>query len=137
MDFTVLVKLLKDYGPGAGLSLVFAYVFFKTLVYIVDTFKKQVTELTDGYFKGAAEQRANYKGALDAMTSAHEKVSNNALEMMKMSQNYGENMLKQISDHNLSVHKSLDTRVASIENGLGKVTESIKELSSKIIIAKS
>lgn len=136
MEFTTLVALIKQYGLGAGLSLVFGYIFFKTLVYIVDTFKKQVTELTEAYTKGAKEQRDNHTNALNAITSAHERVSNNALEMMKMTQNYSENMLKQISDHNLSVHKSLDTRVSHIEDGLGKVSETLKELSTKIIIAK-
>lgn len=136
MEFTTLISLLKQYGPGAGLSLIFAYVFFKTLVYIVDTFKKQVSELTDAYLKGATEQRGNYTNALNTITNAHEKVSQNALEMMKMSQNYSENMLKQISDHNLTVHRSLDTRVSNIESGLGKVTETLKDLSSKIVIAK-
>ncbi|RTK98742.1 MAG: hypothetical protein EKK57_11235 [Proteobacteria bacterium] len=136
MEFTTLLTLFKQYGPGAGLSLVFGYVFFKTLVYIVDTFKKQIMELTDTYTKGVKEQRDNHTNALNIITSANERVSNNALEMMKMTQNYSENMLKQISDHNLSVHRSLDTRVSHIEDGLGKVTETLKELSSKIIIAK-
>lgn len=134
MEFTVLTDLMKKYGPGVGLAVVLGYIFFKTLVYIVDTFKKQTTDLTDAYMKGAEAQRTAHKATLDTMTTTHKEVTTNALDMMKMTQKYSESMLKQISDHNLSVHKALDTRVTGVENELGKVSKAINDLSEKIIL---
>jgi hypothetical protein len=70
---------------------------------------------------------------LETITAAHQKVSDNSLEMMKMSQGYSESMLKQISEHNLSIHRSLDGRLTSVETAVGRVQQAVNDLSERVL----
>lgn len=134
MEIEVLVNILKQYGPGAGLSILFAYVFFKTLEYITSQYKLQINETTQSFLQASEQQREVHRNTLETLVSGHKEVTTQTLEMMKLSQKYSEGMLNQISEHNLTVHRALDTRITGVENTVGKVQTSIEDLSKKIDI---
>jgi len=134
MDINAIVNLSKSYGPGAALCILFGYVFFKTLEYITTQFKSQLTETTTAFMKSTEAQRDTHKSTLETMATAHKEVAGQTLEMMKMSQTYSQDMLKQISEHNLTVHRTLDSRMTNVETAVDKVQTGIEDLSRKMDI---
>lgn len=132
MEFDLFIELIKKYGPGTGFSALLGYLFFKVIEYLTLQFKNNLSELTGTFNENSKSQRETHKATLDEMIKSNEKISANALEMMKMNQDHSRTMLNNISEHNLRVHQTMDTRMVNIESSMQKVEKTLVDITEKI-----